>query len=197
MKFFLHTPEQVRLINGDAEASFTPNEFCVIEPDYPGLPAGMIARYWTPERHFVGDGNGIYPDTVDCAPYVEKVNVYLHNLPSIYAHVTLSRTALSISSLESIQFAAALKPTADPASEPLPIDREWLIRLRHENGLLFDAFRVVFVGGACAYTYTPQSGLPLGVWYVDEQDFDKVVVAGQTYQVTLVAPVRFTVYREL
>ena len=37
MKFFLHTTQQVRLINEDQDATFTPAEFAALEPNYPGL----------------------------------------------------------------------------------------------------------------------------------------------------------------
>ena len=146
----------------------------------------------------MGDGVRIYPDALNCLQFVNNVETYLQSLPCLFAHVALSKTCLNVSTPgDQIEFSAALKGSVDPQAEPLSIDREWVIRLRHENGLAFDAFRIVFVAGACAYTYTYQEGIPLGAWHVDDTDFDRVTVQGQSYQVKLAAPVGFTIYREL
>lgn len=197
MKFFLHTPETIRIINEDQEFACTPEEFAALAPAYPGLPDGAVVRYWTPDQQYVGDGNGnLTPDNLDCLSYV--LNIATYNTPAIYVHVVLSKTALCVSyPNDYIDFIADIKPSLDPNGDNLPVTQEWYIRMRHEAELTFDAFRLFFQDGACHASYRYQAGIPLGVWRVEERDFDQILVNGQRYQVRLANPVTVTLYREL
>ena len=95
MKFFLHTSEKVRIINEPDEFSCSPADFLTLEPEYIGLPEGMTSRYWTSERSFVSDGVTQIPDTTfDGGIYCDKVTQYQGQLPTIYAHVVLSKQEL-------------------------------------------------------------------------------------------------------
>jgi hypothetical protein len=197
MQLFLHNSEKIRIINGVQEFVCTPEDFVSLEPTYPGLPEGEILRYWTPEQHYVSNGNTQAPDLLDCLPFILKIAAYAQENPCVYAHVTLSKTVLFVDGPDVIIFQAALKATPSPADPNLPVTQSWIIRLRHESGNVSDSFLAEFVAGACEYAYVYREGLPLGNYILYERDFDPVTVNGQTYQVRLVNPVIFTLYRIL
>jgi hypothetical protein len=199
MQLFLHTPAQVRIINAEQEWRGTPADFAAIAPTYPGLPDGITERYWTPDYSYLqGPGQWITPDPVNCLPWIENLSAYQAS-GVVWVLVTLSKNTLCVNATppDSLAFAAAFKASNDPAADPLLVDHEWHIRLRHEDGMIFDAFRAEFVNGVCAATYTYQDGIPLGYWALREDDIDRVQVGAQWYQVKLIAPVNFTLYREL
>jgi hypothetical protein len=203
MKLFLHTQARIRIINGDQEWSGAPQEFSMLEPDYPGLPtltqAPAAVRYQTPEWKYIEDANhGRHPDTFDALIYCDRVATYIVTPPAIYIHAILSKTLLCASDpADTIPFTAAIRSGLEPDDPLLPINATWPIMLRQKNGLAMDNILVSFVNGAFAGAYTYNTNLPLGEWYVDEQDFASVDFGGQTYQVKLAAPVRFTIYRNL
>jgi len=198
MKFFLHNPLLVRIVNDTHDFTCTPERFHVLEPEYPGLSGGMVLRYWTCERTYLGDGERQYPNDHDCGQYCDRVATYTA-YPAIYAHVSLSQPALCVNAdpQDTILFDVHLKPSLDPEDDDLPVTQDWIIRLSHEDGLKFDGFHAPFVNGACSRLYTYSYGLPLGDWYVDETLFDLVEVGGTVYQVHLAQPVTYTLYREL
>lgn len=76
MQFFLHTPSLVRLLYGPLEYRCTPDEFQTLEPDYPGLPEGVIMRYQTPELTFLDTGAERQEDTVDALQYCANIATY-------------------------------------------------------------------------------------------------------------------------
>lgn len=203
MKFFLHTTSKIRIINGDQEWHGTPDHFQLLEPDYPGLPiltqAPAVTRYQTPEWKYVEDSTGQkHPDTMDAMLYCDRIGTYLIVNPAIYVAVTLSKTLLCASDpQDTIPFAASLRSGPEPDATILPLSATWPIMLRQKNGLAMDNILVSFVGGEFSGAYTYNANLPLGEWYVDEQDFAPVDFGGQTYTVRLTAPVRFTIYRNL
>jgi hypothetical protein len=203
MKFFLHTSSKIRIINGDQEWTGTPEEFQQHEPAYPGLPiltnAPAVTRYQTPEWKYIEDAAGAkHPDNVDALQYCERIGSYRPVTPAIYVQVTLSKVLLCASNpSDYIQFAAAIRSGPDAADPVLPIDAVWPIMLRQKNGLAMDNILVTFNQGLYAGNYTYNATLPLGEWYVDEQDFAPVTSGDTTYQVKLSAPVRFTIYRNL
>jgi hypothetical protein len=197
MQLFLHNSEKIRIINGVQEFACTPEEFVDIEPTYPGLPEGAILRYWTPEQSYISDGNTQTPDLLDCLPFILQIATYTQENPCIYAHVTLSKTVLFVDGPDVIIFSAALKATPNPADSNLPVTQSWIIRLRHECGSVADSFLAEFVAGACEYEYLYRAGLPLGDYYLSANDFNPVTVNGETYQVRLVNPVIFTLFRIL
>jgi hypothetical protein len=199
MKLFLHTPAKIRIICDEQEFSCAPAAFAALEPAYPGLPAGKIYRYWTPDYSYLDGDATVAPDPLNCLPYIARVASYNQALPVIYAHVGLSKPALCANATpaDSITVTAALKTTPDPQSPSLPVAEEWYIKLRHEDGLAFDSFRAAFVGGECTLAYIYREGIPLGLWQLREEDFALVSAGGQWYQVKLAAPVSFTIYREL
>ena len=197
MKFFRHNTSNVRIIHNSEEFSCTPEQFQALEPDYPGLPDGATLRYQTLEQQYIlGAGGQKQPDTIDALPYCDRIPLYTVPEPAFYAHVALSKHVLSIDN-DSLTFSAALRlgPAADALL--LPMTTAWPIMIRQKNGLAFDNIMIAFIDGQCAYTYTYKDGLPLGEWYIDEQDFSLVEYEGQTYRVKLAAPVHFTIYRML
>lgn len=200
MKLFLHTSEKIRIVNEPNEFTCSPEDFLTLEPGYPPLPSGMVSRYWTPERNYVSDGVSQFdePD-FDGSGYCDNVTTYLVTMPTIYAHVTLSKNDLQVDTdpADSITFSASIKATTNPEDPSLPVTQAWFIRLRHENGLAFDSFKADFVNGDVSKIYVHRQDLPLGVWYLDENDFEGVTVGETTYQVKLVNPVQFTIWREL
>jgi len=199
MKFFLHTATQVRIIDEAQEFSCAPEEFQELEPEYPALPAGKILRYWTPDFSYSSDGDLLFPDSSDCLPYVNKCSSYAGLQNVIWAHVNLSKTTLCVNSepADHITFSAALKYTQDPESVTLPVSEEWIIRLRHESGIVYDSFLTAFAAGECEYCYVHKDNLPLGVWHLDEKDFITIILGVTRYHIRLANPVEFTIYREL
>lgn len=197
MKFFLHE-DNIRIINGAIDVTFTPEEFAALEPLYPDLPAGKTVRYWTPENAYL-DGDHHESVDIDCSPYILKAAEYITPSPSIYAHVSLSKNMLCINAdpVDSIVFECHLKASSDPEDADIPINYTWNIRVRNESDLFFDAFALNFVNGMAGGIYAYQSGLPLGRYHIAEHDFDRVTLGGVTYTVKLIAPLDFTIYRNL
>lgn len=185
-------------MNDTHDFTCAPGRFQELEPDYPGLPEDIVLRYWTPERSYLGDGSQQYANELDCGPYCDRITTYTA-YPAIYAHVSLSKTALCVNAdpQDSILFDIHLKVSADPAAADVPVSQSWIIRLSHEDGLKFDGFHAPFSNGECSKLYTYSNGLPLGDWFVDERLFDLVNVGGVDYQVKLAQPVKYTLYREL
>lgn len=198
MRFFLHFGDQIRIINEPLEFACSFSQFQILEPDYPPLPSGKTIRYWTPEQAYL-DGDQRAPIDHDCGPYPLKCAAYATPGPWIYAHVTLSKPTLCINAdpADTIAFEVHLKPGIDPAAEDLPVNHTWQIRIRNENDLFYDTFGATFVNGVFGASYHYQEGLPLGRYHLDETDFDRVTVGNTTYTVKLLAPVEFTLYREL
>jgi hypothetical protein len=196
MKFFLHE-NSIRIINGALDLTFTPQEFALLEPNYPALPAGIQTRYWTPERSYLSDGASYFPLDHACAGYVENAANY--QAPAIWAHVTLSKNTLCINSdpADFITFDATLRLAPGPESLQLPVNNAWNLKLRDENGLIQDTFHSIFVNGAFSGLYSYKEGLPLGRYHLEDADFDRVTVGVFTYAVKLVTPVEFTIYRNL
>jgi hypothetical protein len=191
MKFFLHTYSRVRIVYDDHEFECTPERFVALEPEYPGLLGG-VARYWTPEKAFL-EGLPAY-DGHDCGQYCDKVSQYTQ-YPVIYADVSLSKNSICGSDLnDSIQFSASLQ---DSQGTIIPIDYLWNIRLTHEEAGDIDRIQLQFLQGMCSASYTFSQHLPFGSWFLDEQKFDLVDVVQTFYQVRLVRPVEFVVYRSL
>jgi hypothetical protein len=204
MQLFLHTQTKIRIISGDLEWNGTPAEFALFEPDYPGLPILTVTpaavRYQSPELRYIEDTNGTrHPDLiVDALPYCDKIAIYNVTPPAIYVAATLSKTLLCSSDPnDAIALTAALRAGPEPDAPVLPISATWPIMLRQKNGLAMDNILITFANGTFAGEYTYTSGLPLGEWCLDEQDFDPVTFGGQTYQVRLSNPIRFTIYRNL
>jgi len=187
MQFFLHSDTRIRIVNGELEFECTPERFAELETEYPGLPEGGNARYWTPEQAYF-EGDVVY-DGHECGVYCERVAAYTQ-YPVIYADVQLSKSSIcACDALDSIQFTATLQAT--------PIDYDWFVRLTHESSGDVDRILMQFQGGACSQTYTFLAGNPLGTWFLDESKFDVVEFGGQLYQVRLVSPVQFVAYRNL
>jgi hypothetical protein len=196
MKFFTHTPDYIRIIDDsqpDGTFTCTPAEWYAIEPDYPALPSGMTGRVWTPENNYATDGLNQYPEAFDASVYCQNVAAY--QLPCIYADVQVSSDRLNIAG-DSLTFQAWLK---DENGNVLPVDHSWIIRLRDADNEETDAFELVFTSGATPLlTYTCPPEANLGRIHVDENDFDPVDVPGMgTFLVKLMAPVEFTIYRQL
>jgi hypothetical protein len=203
MRFFLHTVDKIRMINGDQEWNGTPDEFQALEPTYPGLPvltnAPAVTRYQTPEWKYIEDSQGVkHADLFDALQYCEHIATYTPVSPCIYVHVALSKVLLCASDpSDYITVNAAIRSGPASADPIIPIDAVWPIMLRQKNGLAMDNILVTFNGGTFAGNYTYNASLPLGEWYIDEQDFAPVALGETTYQVKLSAPVRFTIYRNL
>jgi hypothetical protein len=200
MKLFLHTPTRIRIVNEDDEFSCSPAAFAGIEPEYPGLPPGSVYRYWTPGHAITSTADNInMADTLNCTMYIEKVGLYNKKLPVIYFHLALSQQEVCVNRNppERIRIQGTLKPSLDPANAPISLDLTWLLRLRHENSLAFDSFQITFVGGVCEFAYQYFPGLPLGVWSIQDSDFEIIRKDGQWYAIKLAQPISFTVYREL
>lgn len=203
MKFFLHTLAKIRIINGDLEWTGTPEHFQLVEPNYPGLPilthSPAVIRYQTVDWKYIEDAAGAkHPDNVDALQYCDNIATYTPVNPCIYADVTLSKPLLCASNpTDTIPFTLAIRSGPLPTDPILPISAIWPIMLRQKNGLAMDNILISVVNGEYAGAYTYDSSLPLGEWYIDEQDFALVPVGGVTYQVKLAAPARFTIYRNL
>lgn len=202
MRFFLHTTNRIRIVNGDQEWTGTPDEFQQHEPAYPGLPvltnAPAVTRYQTPEWKYIEDSQGVkHADLFDALQYCDNLANYTPVIPSIYVKATLSKTLLCASDPnDSIPF--TLMIVAGPEeTTPLPITAIWPIMLRQKNGLAMDNILIGVTNGEYAGAYTYDSSLPLGEWYIDEQDFTTVTMGETTFAVKLTAPVRFTIYRNL
>lgn len=199
MKLLLHTPQQIRIMNdAGQEWQGTPAAFAALAPDYPGLPEGITERYWTPDFSYLqGPGQMITPDPLNCLSYIANVSAYLQ-LGVIWVSVELSKATLCVNAdpPDSLIFTATFKAANDPQSQTLPVNQAWHIRLRHEDGMIFDAFHAIFTNGVCSETYTYKDG-PLGYWTLREADIDRVLVGAQWYQVKLIQPVKLTFYREL
>lgn len=203
MKFFLHTLDRVRIINGDQEWTGTPAEFQVLEPQYPGLPiltgSPAVVRYQTVDWKYIEDSAGAkHPDLVDALQYCDHIANYTPQTPCIYVHCTMSKALLCSSDPEdTIPFTAAIRSGPEETDSLIPISAIWPIMLRQKNGLAMDNILVEFVNGAFAGAYTYNQAQPLGEWYLDEQDFTQVTMGETTYTVKLADPVRFTIYRNL
>jgi hypothetical protein len=203
MKLFLHTTNRVRIISGDQEWNGTPAAFALLEPDYPGLPqltqAPAVTRYQTPELRYIEDSLGQrYPDLFDALLYCDRLATYTVTPPAIYVAATLSKTLLCASDpADTIPFTATLRAGPAPDALVLPLSATWPIMLRQKNGLAMDNILMTFTAGVFVGAYTYHANLPLGEWFIDEQDFATVDFSGQTYQVKLSAPIRFTIYRNL
>src|SRR5512136_292294 len=182
MKFFLHTTNRIRIINGDQEWNGTPDEFKILEPLYPGLPvltnAPAVVRYQTPEWKYIEDSQGVkHADLFDALPYCDNIATYAPVMPCIYIHCTLSKTLLCASDpQDAIPFSAAIRSGPLAADPLVPISAIWPIMLRQKNGLAMDNILVAFVNGEFAGAYTYSASLPLGEWYLDEQDFALVLM---------------------
>ena len=198
MQFFLQSGENIRIINEPHEFSCFFSQFQLLEPLYPALPTGKTIRYWTPEQAYL-DGDARAPIDHDCSAYPPKCADYADPGPSIYAHVSLSKTTLCINAdpTDSIAFEAHLKASTDTEDDDLPVNYSWDIRVRNESNLFYDAFALNFVNGMAGGVYEYQSGLPLGRYYINEADFDRVTLGGVTYTVKLLEPLIFTLYRNL
>jgi hypothetical protein len=203
MKFFLHTSDKIRIINSDQEWTGTPAEFATLEPEYPGLPvltgAPAVIRYQTPEWKYIEDSTGAkHPDLFDALIYCDLLANYVVAPPAIYVHVTLAKVLLCSSDpSDYITVNAEIRSGPASADPIIPIDAVWPIMLRQKNGLAMDNILVTFNQGIYIGNYTYNANLPLGEWYIDEEDFAQVPFGGVTYQVKLAAPVRFTIYRNL
>jgi hypothetical protein len=203
MRFFLHTTNRIRIVNGDQEWTGTPDEFQHHEPAYPGLPvltnAPAVTRYQTPEWKYIEDSQGVkHADLFDALQYCDHITNYTPVNPCIYADVTLSKTLLCASNpADTIPFTLAIRSGPEHADPVIPITAIWPIMLRQKNGLAMDNILIGVTNGEFAGAYTYDSNLPLGEWYIDEQDFALVPVGEVTYQVKLTAPARFTIYRNL
>lgn len=196
MKLFLHLGERIRIINEPLEWAGTLAEFLMKEPSYPGLPTGATIRYHTPDLQYYEDSAGRHTDQVNCLQYCDRVTSYLVS-GCIYVHVTLGSVILNVDDAQaSIPFEAHIKPTSDPNSPDLPVYDTWIIRPYHETGDR-DSLHIEFVNGSCAYTYRYREVLPIGDWFIREEDFSPVTVGATTYRVKLAAPVKFTLYRNL
>jgi len=200
MKFFLHTPDYVRIVNdasSPSEFTCTPEQWALLEPEYPALPSGMTLRCWTPEQHYVSDGVVNYPEEgFSAEAYCNNVAAY--QTPCICADVQISATELCINAdpVDTITFQAWLR---DCQNNILPVTDGWIIRLRDAHDDEIDAFPVQFTAGATPQmTYSAPPNAHLGRVHIDEADFTTVTVPGiGTYAVTLLTPVEFTLYREL
>ena len=197
MKLFLHTKVKIRIINEDLEWQGTLAEFQALEPSYAGLPAGATVRYQTPDLQYYEDATGAHhPDSLNCLGYCDRVSSYLVS-GCVWVHVALNVSALDVDDPQAaIQFAAHIKATDDPNGPDLPVNQSWIIRPWHESGDR-DALLFTFVNGACSDFYTYRAGIPLGDWWIREEDFNPISVGGATYRVKLAHPVKFTLYRDL
>lgn len=203
MKFFLHTLSKVRIINGDQEWNGTPDEFMLLEPEYPGLPvlsqAPAVTRYQTPEWKYIEDSQGVkHADLFDALQYCENILTYTSVIPAIYADCVLSKVLLCASEeSDSIPFTLTIRSGPANSDPVIPITAVWPIMLRQKNGLAMDNILISVTDGVFSGAYTYDHALPLGEWYIDEQDFTQVPIGETTFQVKLSQPVRFTVYRSL
>lgn len=203
MKFFLHTSNQIRIINGDQEWNGTPVEFQILEPEYPGLPvltnAPAVVRYQTVEWKYIEDSQGAkHPDSFNALVYCDNIAAYVPSSPCIYIHCAMSKALLCSSDPnDTIPFIAAIRSGPLETDSLIPISATWPIMLRQKNGLAMDNILVSFVAGEFSGDYTYNPSQPLGEWYLDEQDFISVTMGETTYQVKLADPVRFTIYRNL
>lgn len=204
MKFFLHTSNQIRIINGDQEWNGTPVEFQILEPEYPGLPvltnAPAVVRYQTPEWKYIEDSQGAkHPDSFNALVYCDNIANYTPAIsPAIYIHCTMTKALLCSNDPEdSIPFIASIRSGPLETDSLIPISATWPIMLRQKNGLAMDNILIAFVDGAFAGDYTYNQAQPLGEWYLDEQDFATVTMGETPYRVKLADPVRFTIYRTL
>lgn len=203
MKLFLHTMQRVRIMNGEQEWTGTPDEFQQCEPDYPGLPvltqAPAVTRYQTPEWKYIEDSMGKkHADTIDCLGYCDNIAAYVLEPPALWVHADLTKALLCASDpSDTIPFAIAMRMGPDAADPLAPISATWPIALRQKNGLAMDNILLTFVDGQASGAYTYDDSLPLGEWYIDEQDFAAVPFGDRTYVVKLAHDVRFTVYRNL
>lgn len=204
MQLFLHTADRIRIVNeGQSPSEFTcsPSDFVLLEPDYTALTSGAVGRYWTPEQNYAIDVNGgRFSEDFDGSIYTAKCDQYGAALPCIYAHVSMSKTTLCLNAdpQDSMTFTAALKATTTPTDPSLPITAGWIIRLRNKDGEVSDAFSFTLTNGESGnMTYTPPAGILPQVLYVEEADFASIELSGQRYQVKLVNPVEFTLYRIL
>lgn len=196
MKLFLHTLTQVRIINEPLEWSGTPAEFQALEPQYPGLPIGASVRYQTPDLQYYEDAAGRHTDTLNCLVYCDQVSSYLVT-GCVWVHNSLSECVLDVDDPQaSIQFSAHIKASSDPNGPDLPVNQSWIIRPWHEAGER-DALLFTFVNGACTDSYIYREGIPLGDWWIREEDFNPIAVGNATYRVKLAQPVKFTLYRDL
>lgn len=196
MKIFLHTLTQVRIIQEPLEWSGFPTEFQALEPQYCGLPAGATVRYHTPELQYYEDSAGRHPDRIDCLQYCDRVQTYLVS-GCVWVHVSLNTNTLNVDDPQaSIVFIAQIKATDDPDDPDLPVSQSWIIRPWHEHSER-DALLIAFGDGACTYAYSYREGLPLGDWYIREEDFNPITVGNSTYRVKLAQPVKYTLYRTL
>jgi len=203
MKLFLHTLTRVRILNGDQEWTGSPDDFAILEPDYPGLPvltqAPALVRYQTPEWKYIEDANGQkHPDTFNALVYCENIAAYVIEPPAIWVHTDQQKALLCASNpLDTIPFTIDMRsgPTLDDPI--LPMTAVWPIMLRQKNGLAMDNILIAFTEGHASGAYTYNEHLPLGEWYIDESDFATVDLADVTHVVKLANPVRFTIYREL
>jgi len=198
MRFFLQLGETIRIINEPDEFACSFSQFQILEPLYPALPTNKLVRYWTPDQAYL-DGDARAAIDHDCGPYTLKVEEYAAPDPCIYAHVSLSKTTLCINAdpPDTIVFEAHLKASTDPEDDDLPVNYTWDIRVRNESDLFYDAFALNFVEGMAGGIYEYQSGLPLGRYYINEADFDRVTLGATTYTVKLLEPLIFTLYRNL
>lgn len=198
MKLFLHTAEKVRIVNEPYEFSCIPEAFSVLEPGYSGLSEGMTSRYWTPETAFVSDGVSQFPDPeFSGLAYCDNVTTYQVTMPTIYCHVNLNKTLL-LTVNDSISVSGHIKATTEDTDPDLPIGtietpQIWPIKLRNKDGVGIDSILVDFINGAASFDYIYREGLPLGDWYLSEQDFGLVPLGDIAYQVKLAHPVTFTI----
>jgi hypothetical protein len=203
MKLFLHTSTRIRIISGDLEWSGTPLEFAAKEPTYPGLPTltnyPAMVRYQTPELKYIEDSAGVrHPDLIDALSYCDNIATYLTQAPAIYVHCVMSYPVLNISDPEAcIDAEISIKATNNPADPDVPISATWPINLRSKNGLVMDNILIPFESGSALIAFRYKEGLPLGEYRIDEADFDRVDLAGVSYQVKLAQPVKFTITRQL
>lgn len=189
MKFFLHTPNRVRILNGDLEWTGTPAEFLLCEPDYPGLPiltqVPAVVRYQTPEWKYIEDSNGLkHPDTFDALPYCENIANYVVEPPAIWVHTQQAKALLCASDTnDTIPFSIAMRSGPNADDPLLPITANWPIMLRQKNGLAMDNILISFIDGQASGAYTYNEHLPLGEWYIDEADFTPVILGETVYVV--------------
>lgn len=192
MKLFLHTLTKIRLVGDAGEFECTPSRFAELEPEYVGLPVGASVRYWTEESAYLV-GLSEY-DGHNCGIYCDRIETYTVH-PEIYADVQLSKTELCANDAnDSMTFTATLQ---DAEGQTLPIDYAWHIKLTHEEQGDVDRILMTFERGVCSAVYTFTRGIPLGTWTIDEEKFDLVDMYGVLYNVRLVNPVEFVVYRTL
>jgi hypothetical protein len=190
-------------MNGEQEWTGTPAEFQALEPAYPGLPvltqAPAVVRYQTPEWKYLEDSNGLkHPDSFDALGYCDNIAGYVIDPPAIYVDADLAKQMLCANDPnDTIPFTITLRTGPLPDDPIVPVSSVWPIMLRQKNGLAMDNILMTFVNGVCSGAYTYNGNIPLGEWYIDEQDFDAVTLGDLTFAVKLAAPCRFTIYRNL